>query len=160
MEKFLLEEKSLKQAFLPVDLNVAPVSGERISLEKAHRVSIVLCMGDSTSATVQVSLQQHNAASGGDSKALEISNKNYKKVGAALSFTKVEPEVAASSFDISSDFANDEGIFVLEVLPEDLDVNNDFSHISVNVADSGAAKVASCLYVVHSEEKPAHVIEL
>jgi len=160
MEKFLLEEKSLKQAFLPVDLNTAAVVGGRISLKDAHRVSIVLCMGDSTGATVEVTLKQHDAASGGNSKNLEVANKYYKKAGAATSFSKVEPEVAAAVYNLSSDFAAQEGIVVFEVLPEDLDVSNDFSHLSVNIADSGAAKIASCLYVVHAKNKPAHVIEL
>jgi hypothetical protein len=158
MEKFLLEDKGIKQAFLPVDLNTAAVAGERVKAE--DRVSIVVAMGDSTGATVQISLKQHNAASGGDSKALSIANKYYKKAGAAKSFSKVEPEVAADAYDLSADFAAEEGVVVFEVLPEDLDVNGGFSHVSVEIADSGAAKLASGLYIVDCKFKPAHSVEL
>jgi hypothetical protein len=158
MEKFLLEDKGIKQAFLPVDLNTAAVVGERVKAE--DRVAIVLAMGDSVGATVQITLKQHNAASGGTSKALSIANKYYVKAGTAKAFTKVEPEVAADAYDLSATFAAQEGIVVLEVLPEDLDVNNGFSHVSVEIADSGAAKLASGLYIVESKFKPAHSVEL
>lgn len=160
MEKFLLEEKSIKQAFAPVDLNTAAVVGERVKMEPGHRVSIVVAMGASTGATVAFTLKQHDAAVSGNSKNLEISNKYYKKAGAALSFEKIEPEVAAAVYDLSTDFAAAGGIVVFEVLQEDLDVNADFSHISVEIADSGAAKLASGLYVVHSKSMPAHSVEL
>lgn len=160
MEKFFMEEKTIKQAFLPVDLNTAAVTGERVKVEPGHRVSIVVAMGDSTGATVAFTLKQHDAAVSGNSKNLEIANKYYKKAGAASAFTKVEPEVAAAVYDLSSDFAAQEGVVVFEVLPEDLDVNNDFNHISIDIADSGAAKLASCLYVIKSKTMPAHSVEL
>ena len=158
MEKFLCEDKGLKQAFLPVDLNAAAVVGARVLADA--RVAIVVSMGDSTAATVAFTLKQHNAASGGTSKVLEIANKYYVKAGTANVFTKIEPEVAASVFDLSSTFAGEEGIVVFEVLPEDLDVNNGFSHVSIEIADSGAAKIAHGLYIVDSKFKPAHSVEL
>lgn len=160
MEHFLLEKKVVKQVVAPVDLNTAAVTGNRVDLKDAKRATFILSMGASTGATVEVTLKQHNAATAGTSKVLEVDNKWYKKVGAATSFTKVEPSVAASLFDLSADFAAAAGIVVIEVLPEDLDVNGDFSHVSVDIADSGAAKLASCICVVESKIAPAHSVEV
>jgi hypothetical protein len=145
---FLLEEYNAKQAIIPVDLNAGANAGARVSLAKHKRVSVVITLGDSTAAAVDVSFQQHNAASGGTSKALSIANKYFHKAGAATSFTQVEPTAAASSFNLASQFASQEGIVVFEILAEDLDVNGDFSHISVDIADTTAAKVGAAVYIL------------
>ena len=147
MNAFLLEKSNLKLAADPVDANAAAITGARIGLQKADRVSVVLQMGDSTSAVVQLSLQQHSAASGGTTKALSIANPYYYKAGAATSFTKVVPGSAAASYDVSTQFADEPGILVLEVLGEDLDVDGGFGWISANLADSTAAKIVSICYV-------------
>jgi hypothetical protein len=145
---FLLEEYNMKNAFLPVDLNAGANTGARVSLGKHKRVAVVITMGDSTAAVVGISFQQHNAASGGTSKALSIANKYFHKAGTATAFTQVEPTVEASSFDLAVQFASQEGIVVFEILAEDLDVNNDFSHISVDIADTTAAKVGAAVYIL------------
>lgn len=156
MEKFFMEGNSLKQAWLPVDGNAAAIAGARISMAKSTRVAIILAMGDSTAAVVTPSLQQHIGAAGA-SKALAIQNAYYHKAGAATVFTKVEPGAAASSFDVSALFADAEGIMVLEVLQEDLDVNGGYTHISCDLADTTAAKLVSGLYVVTDAElQPAY----
>lgn len=161
MEGFLAEHKGIK-AELPVDLNSAALTGARISMKKSHRCAIIVNMGDSTAAVTTFSLQQHNAASGGTSKALAISNPYFHKAGAATSFTKVDATVtdgvpvAASSYDVAALFADAEGILVFEVLQEDLDVNNGFTHISINALDSTAAKLASIVYILNSEVKAAY----
>lgn len=148
--KFLLEEYTLKQAFLPVDLDAAGATGARISLAKGKRVAIILTLGDSVGASAIFTLKQHNAAVGGTTKDLSVANIYFKKAGTATSFTKVEPTVAAAAYDLSADFAAQEGMVVFEVLAEDLDVNGGFSHVSVDVADSGAvvSKLAAGIYVL------------
>lgn len=150
MNNFLMEKANLKQGFLPVDLNTAANTGARISLDKADRCSIILLLGDSTSATaVTLTLKQHNAATSGTSKALSVANPYYHKVGAATKFTKVTPTVASDVIDATTLFANDEGILVAEVCGEDLDVSNGFNHISADVEDAGAAKIGALLYMLH-----------
>lgn len=144
----LLEEKNMKQAFAPVDLNTAAVVGARVSMAGCDKIAIVLSMGSSTGAAVGISLKQHNAASSGTSKALEVINPYFHKAGSATKFTKVEQTVAEDTYDLASLFAADGGIVVFEVLAEDLDVNNGFTHISVEVADSGAGKIAGGMYVL------------
>jgi hypothetical protein len=152
-----LEEKSLKQVMAPVDLNAAAITGARIGLKKGDKVAVILSMGTSTAATVSLSLKQHNAASGGSSKALSVANPYFHKAGAADVFTKVEPSVATDAYDVSAIFAADGGVLVLEVLSEQLDVDGGFTHFSVDIADSGAAKIAAGVYVLNDMRvKPAY----
>ena len=152
MEMLLLEKSSIKQVALPADLNAAAVTGARISMGEGYRCAVVLSFGDSTAAAVNVSFQQHDAASGGTSKALNIQTNYYSKIEGETSFTKVEirPDDSglAASVDLASRLADDGGIVVFEILPEFLDADGGFNHISVNVADSTAAKIMSGVYIV------------
>jgi len=157
---YFMELHGAKQAFAPVDLNTAAITGARIGMKNGDRLAIVLSFGASVAATVQVTLRQHDAAVGGTSKDLVVANKYYHKAGAAEVFTQVEPTVAAALVDASAIFAADAGILVLEVLAEDLDVNGEFSHVSIDVADSGAAKVGAALYIVNADFKPAYEVAL
>ena len=147
MNNLLLEETNLKVAMAPHDADTV-VAGARVSLAKGESVAIIINLGTSTGAAVVASLQQHNAASGGTSKALEIDNPIFHKKSADTVFTKVEPSAKASSFDYSTQFASDSGLLVLEVKQEDLDVNGDFTHISVDLADATVAKLVSAVYAV------------
>lgn len=147
--EFLFDE-NIKLAHDPVDMNTAAITGARISMAKvANRVAIVCAMGDSTAAVVQFTLKQHTAATGGSSKVLAVDNNYYVKAGAATSFTKVSIEGAAQSlYDVSTQFAAEPGVVVFEVLPSQLDTNGGFSYLSVDVADSTAAKILSTIYIV------------
>lgn len=154
-------KNTIKLAHLPVDLNTAAITGARVKLDKGERLAIICAMGDSTSATVQFTLRQHNAASSGTSKDLVSANPYYHKKAALTSFTQVVPGSAAALKDVSTIFADDEGTVVFEVLPEELDTNNGFAWVSVDIADAGAAKLASTMYViVDAEYKPAYSIVL
>ena len=157
MESFLMEKANLKQIGEPVDGNTAAITGARVSMASGERLSIVVSMGDSTAALVSFSLKQHNAASGGTTKALSIDNAYFHKVGAATSFTKVEPTSATDAYDLSALFAGEPGVVVFEVLQENLDVQNNFSHVSIDIADTTAAKIISGLYLVGSTKNdPAY----
>jgi hypothetical protein len=156
--EFLFESKIIK-AHDPVDMNTAAITGARIKADGCERIAVVCQMGTSTAATVQFTLKQHNAASAGTSKVLPVLNSYYVKAGAATVFTKTEPTVAQSLFDVSTDFAANAGYLVLEVLPEDLDVNNGFAWMSVDIADSAAAKLAATSYIKYDcEQKPAYEV--
>jgi len=160
MNNYLAEGRVLKLGALPQDANGSAITGERISMKEVSRLAIVVQMGDSTGAAVNLTLRQHDAASAGNSKDLEVANAYYHKAGAAVKFTKVEPSAAAASYDLASIFAGEEGVVVLEVLESQLDVNNGFDHVSLNVADSTATKIFSVLYVGVSEKMPAYELEV
>lgn len=144
---YFMELFNVKNGFLPVDLNAGANTGARMSMKGCERIAFITTMGDSTSAVATFSFQQHNAASAGTSKALTHSNPYYHKNAALTVFTKVTPGSAASSFDLATQFAGDEGIVVFEILAEDLDVNNDYAWVSMDIADTTAAKVGACIAV-------------
>lgn len=129
------------------DMNTAAITGARVDFGKCDKIAVIIDMGASVGATVQFTLKQHNAASGGTSKVLASANPYFKKVGAATYFTKVEQASAASLYDLSADFAASAGLVVFEVLSEELDVDGGFTHFSVDVADSGAAKLVAAHYI-------------
>lgn len=144
----LLEQHNIKMVSVPVDMNTAAITGARVKLDSGDRIAIVCQMGDSTAALVSATLNQHTAASGGSSKVLSVANAYFHKAGAATSFTKVVPGAAASTFDVSSIFSDAEGVLVFEVRGEDLDVDGGYAWISVDFADSTAAKLLAAAYVV------------
>ncbi len=156
----LAEVKGLKQAFAPKDLNGAATTGSRISLKEGDRVAVVISLGTSTGAAVVATLRQHDAATSGNSKDLAVANHYFHKAGAATAFTKVEPTVEAADYTLSSLFAAAGGIVVFEVEASQLDINGGFSHFSVNLNDSTAAKLASAVYVLNADGAPAYELDL
>ena len=160
MEKLLLDQANIK-ACVPADMNTAAFVGDRVSMAEVIKLAIVVNMGDSVGAVVDFTLKQHNAASGGTSKVLAVQTPYFKKAGAATVFTKVDQSVAASNFVLSADFAAQEGMVVFEICPEDLDVEGNFSHVSIEALDSTAAKLISVLYVAHKcKALPAHSVAI
>jgi len=149
MENLLSEQTAIKQVMAPVDLNTAAVTGARIKLEKGHRIAAVLSMGTSTAAVVEVTLRQHNAASAGTSKDLVGNKPHFTKSGAETSFTKVEQVTALALKDVSTQFASNGGILVVEASAEELDINNGFAWFSIDIADTTAAKLGSAVYHLH-----------
>jgi len=157
MEAYLLEKVNMKLVTLPVDGNTAAITGGRVSMKGCERVTFVVQMGDSVGATTIFNLKQHNAATGGTSKALSVANNYFHKKAALTVFTKVDPTVAASAYDLSTTFAADEGTAVFEVKAEDLDVNGDFAWVSVDIDDMAAAKLVSVLAICHDiGDKPGY----
>lgn len=149
MNEFLMEAKNIKVALVPVDLNTAANPGARIKIDAGDRISYVLTMGDSTTATaITFAIKQHDAASAGNSKALSIANPYYHKAAALTSFTKVVPTSASDAIDLTSTFADEPGTVVIEILGENVDVDGGFAWVSVDLTDAGAAKLGAALYIV------------
>ena len=160
MEAFLAEEKGLKTGILPQSVTGSTVSGARISLKNLDRVAVAITVADAASAALTATLRQHDAASSGNSKDLSVDNKYYHKSAAETAFTKVEPSAAAAEYDLFALVGEDEGLVILEVLAEDLDVNNGFDHFSVNVAGDATARVVGALYVGEADRLPAAELDL
>lgn len=160
MEAFLAESKGIKAMGAPYDANTV-VAPARISIAKGDRVACVINLGASTAAVAVFTLNQHDAASAGNSKVLSVANPYYKKINTATSFTKVEPSVAASAYDLSTDLAANAGVVVFEVLGEDLDVANGYTHFSVSLDDTTATKLVAGLYVLGGMKyDSAHSVDL
>lgn len=160
MEQFLAEGKVLKLAHLPKDLNGAVTTGARIHLNNVERLGIVVALGTSLASVATFTLRQHNAATAGTSKNLVVANPYFVKADAATKFTKVVPSVAAAEYVLSTTFSTVGGLVVFEVLGEDLDVNGGFSYVSIDIANSTAAKLASTVYVGEPSFKPAFELDV
>lgn len=162
MESFLMERANIKQLIAPADLAAGANTGARLSMRNVLRVAIIVSVGASTTGdTPTVALLQHDAASSGTSKALAISNPYFVKNGSETKFTKTAVDTAVDSFVLTSDLTADGGIAVFEVLAENLDRDNGFTHISVNMADVGAnAKIGEVLAIVYGSKSPAYDLDI
>ncbi len=147
--ELLAEVLAVKAAAVPTDMNGAAISGAVIKMNHGHSVGILLHFGDSTAANVVVSLKQYQDG-GVNGKALTINHPIYSKVAAETSFT------LEADGNLSDRLAADEGIVILEVMANDLDLANNYSEISVELEDSTAAKIVSAQYLVDTRQKPAH----
>jgi hypothetical protein len=157
MEAFLAEKLNLATGLVPVDLNTAANPGLRISMKNAKRVSFVVIMGASTAAVTDFTFQQHNAASAGTTKVLAHDNPYYHKTSAVSVFTKVVPGSAVSNI-VPTAFASLGGVIVFEVLAENLDVEGNFAWVSLDIADSTAAKLGAVIAIVDEDLHPAYAI--
>lgn len=159
-EAYLLEKVLAKQVAGPVDANTAAITGARFDMKGFDRVAFLVSLAAGTTTSAHLfSLKQHNAASSGTSKAVAVTNPYYHKIGAATSFTKVDVTVAEDEYDLHSILADSASMVVFEVLAEDLDVNNGFRWVSLDIADSGGAQLCSVVAVGHNcKSLPAYEI--
>lgn len=158
MEAFLGEKLAFKAVAGPIDFNAAAITGNRVSMKGAKRISFLVAMGTSTSVTaVTFTLRQHNAATAGTSKDLVVANPYFVKIGAATVFTKVTPASAVAATDLTASVADAVALVIFEVLAEDLDLENDFAWVSLDVAKSGTAKIGSVVAIASGvTNKPAY----
>lgn len=157
MDALLSEKVGIKTGFLG-DLTGGQ-SSQRISLQKGYKLAVIIHLA-SAAFDLDVTFNQHDAPSAGNSKVLSHDNPYYKKVGAATKFTKVEQSVAASQI-VDTDLNGAAGVVVFELLAEDLDRDNDFNHISVDIAQAAGARVACVELALHDmTKKPAYSEDL
>ena len=156
----LLEKQALKQVMAPADLAVA-VTGARIGISKGDKIAIAIVMGASLASTTAFTLKQHDAATAGNSKNLEVANPYFYKAGSATAFTKVSPTVAAAVYDLSTIFSTAAGIVVFEVLSEQLDNENGYGYVSVDIGAAGAAKIGAGVYILDNvRHAPAYALDI
>lgn len=156
MQTLFMELNNLKTGFLG-DLT-GGVSSARISLSKADKVSIVVSVA-SAAADLNVTLKQSDAVTAGNTKDVVRKGSYYKKVGAATSFTKVEPLSTPVANVVDADANGAAGIFVFEVRGEDLDQENGYSYVSLDVTLGAVARIGSIVLVQGDcREIPAYTI--
>ena len=150
-----MEKAIVKSVAGPVDLNTAAITGGRVAMKNMKRVAFVINLGAGTTTAAHLfTLKQHTAASGGSSADLEVANPYFHKIGAATSFSKVEPTVAAAAYDLHALLGDNASMVVLEVLAEQL--ADGYTHASLDLADAGGAQLVSVIALGDSEFKPAY----
>jgi len=141
----------LVPAFNPVDLQTAANSGDRIKVTEYGKVVVVLqkAIGTDNDDPV-ISLQQATAATGGSTKALNITE-YYTRLGADITtvgaWTKVT-QASGATLTIT-DSAQKAGMIAIEVDPATMDIDGGYPYLALNVADTGGnAQLGSGFYIL------------
>lgn len=155
MERFLMEKAILKTVAAPVDLNTAAVTGLRVDMRNLKRVAFMVILAAGTSTTTHgFTLKQHTVASSGTPADLSVMNPYYHKIGAATSFTKVDPTVAAAAYDVHALVADSVAILVFEVLAEQL--TDGYRWVSLDIADAGGSQLGTVIALGETENNPGY----
>lgn len=148
------EEYILKNIVDPVDWNTAAVTGGRIDMKDLEKVIFIAVLNSATSRTaIDIDFDQHTVATSGTPIALSIDNAYYHKVGAATSFTKVEPSSKADAYNLLTLVGDSKAILVFEVRSSDL--TDGYRWVSANTSDTGAAGIGCVLALGQARFKPA-----
>jgi len=149
-----LESHDIIPAFMPVDLSTAANPGDRVNLQNYERCVFVLLSAIGTAGDDPViSAQQHDAATAGNSKALNFTRIRHKvgatDIDAVGQFSLIEQSAAASYDTASVDGAENEMLVAVEVKASDLDTDNGFTFVSFDVADVGSnAQIGAAFYIL------------
>lgn len=140
-------------AFTPVDFNTSDAAtGARVHMRNYQSIAFVLYKGAGTAgADPVVTVQEHDAASSGNSQDLAVITEFYKKEETTLDGDEVwvrTTQAAAATANMGATSAEQEGIYVLEF--EATQLSAGFEWISCNIAATVAnAQLVSGLYILH-----------
>lgn len=124
----------------PYDTNAGAGTGLRVSLRNCDNVVFVYFKGAGSGTDVTVlTLQEHNASTGGTSQNLSKITTVYSKTATTLAnsetWTKTT-QAAAATFTNTGD-ATKQGLYVIEVSADDL--SDGFGWVSLSAGDTGSA---------------------
>lgn len=142
----------LSIGFAPVDTQTGANTGKRFNMRLCQAVSVVLFKGAGVGTDVPVfTLNEHTASSGGSSQVLAKIAKWHKKSATTLLGSEAwvtTTQAAGSTLTLTGEAAK-QGIYVFDI--EAVSLSDGFTHISVDVADTGAAgaQLAGLLYLPH-----------
>lgn len=147
-EALFLEKSIVKSVIDPVNLGTAANTGARIDMSKLKRLTFILVLaGSGNTSAHSIALKQHTLASGGTTAALSVDNPYFHKIGAATSFTKVSPTVAADTYDLHAVIGDAAGVVVFEVLQEQL--SEGYGFVSLDIADVGTTHLGAVIAIGH-----------
>ncbi len=133
MSKKILETLAVEVSNVPIDTTGAAVTGDYYNLKLYRRILFVIAQGAWAGGTPAVTLSQATSAAGDGAKALAFTKK-YTKV-ALTGTTWVEAAVTSNTFNLTA-VANT--MTAIEVSADELDADNEFDFVSLNIATPGA----------------------
>lgn len=154
-------------AFVPVDFNTSDAAtGHRVHMRNAENIAFVLFKGAGTAgADPVVTVQEHNAATGGTSQNLAAITQFYSKTETSLDGDEVwalTTQAAAATANMGLTSAEEEGIHVIEFSASQLSAG--FEWISCNIAATVAnAQLVSGFYILTGlkiQRKPTLLAQL
>jgi len=136
----LVEECQLVAAIIPVDSQSGANNGDWVSMKGYERLSVIVYKAAGVAGDDPViTLRQAKDVAATEAKALNFTRVD-SKVGAQTgvgTFTTNTQAAANTYTDLVS--AEAQGIFVIDIKAEDLDVNNGYDCVQLQVPDTGSA---------------------
>jgi hypothetical protein len=154
----------LSIAVAPVDLSGGANTGKRVSLKNCSGVQVVVVKGAASTGTDPAfTFKEANADTSGTSQAMASPPAYfYKKSAAALAGTEAWAKVTASFSSGVVTLTGEEGnqgIYVFDVLSEDLSAG--FDYLEVDSSDAGSvAQLGTVFYLLHdlsTQRDPANL---
>lgn len=127
---------------VPVDLNTAGATGNRVALQDCNGVTFLAVLGAAASGTEDVTfdLQEHTAGSGGTSQDLDVVTRYYVKSEATLdgdeTWTEVTQAAASEVTLAGATYAQVQVLVAIEV--DGPQLSDGYTHVSLNVTDPGS----------------------
>lgn len=151
MNKHILEKLQIVSAIVPVNLATGANNGDYVSLKGYGRCAFVLFKGVGTAGEdPAITVQQATDVSGTSSKALTFTRIDSKVGGQTTASQFTTNTQAASETYTDAVSGEAEGLFVIDIKAEDLDIDGGFDCVRVNVADVGTTAQLGCgLYLLH-----------
>lgn len=155
------EEANIVAAFGPVDMTSAANNGDWVSLKYFDRITVVLFKAAGTAGDDPIlTIRQAQDVSGTGAKALNFTRIDIKAgtLTSIGSYTTVTQAAANTYTDATH--AEIAAIYQVDFQAADLDVNNGFDCVQVQVPDVGAAaQLGAAFYILRGARyvKPGHL---
>jgi len=138
--KFIKNNKIIQGAG-PADINGSGLTGDYVSMKNYNHCTVILNFG-AIGAANTVTLKQATDVSGTSEKALSFTE-YFKKEGTSTdTFTRA---TCSSTFNTGT---TSNSVYVVEIDANDLDVDNGFDCLRVNIADPGASTIVGVTYIL------------
>lgn len=128
--------------FVPVDTQTGANNGDYISLKNAKGVTFIFFKAAGVANDDPVlTFRQAKDVAGGSVKDLAVITQHWQKQGTLSSvtgWTRVT-QAASATVTLNATSAENQGIYVVEIEADQLDIDNDFETVVLNIADTGAA---------------------
>lgn len=147
-----VERANIIPAFLPVDMSGSANTGDRVSMALYNRCTVVLIGAAGTAGDdPALTLLQADAATGGNSKALDFEVLHVKQAASLASspgtFTRVEQ--AASNSYTDDESAEQQVVWAVDITADMLDLAGGFTFLQASVPDVGTnAQLGACFYIL------------
>lgn len=136
MHRELSAGAALVELEAPQVINTSAITSDFFSLKNVDRVAVVVAVGSVHSAadSFYANIKQATAVAGTSAKDLTIPSRAYKYTASDDLRTAVTVE------DDGTIELAPNSIFVIDILPDELDVDNDFDCIALRITAPGAGK--------------------
>ena len=161
MSALFVEEHQIVVATVPVDFATGDNTGDWVNMANYRSLVYVVATGIGTAGNdIVIDANQATDNSGTSVKALAAITRIDHKVGATAisavgTFTTVTQTAAASYDSVGIDEAENEALLVIELDAANLDTDNGFTHVRIDVADVGTgAHLGAAFYILRHPRHP------